>query len=159
MGLQNNDKFLVNRSGTDYSETWSNILVEVDADLGISNITDDLSTIRTDSGIGGSALEGTILSPGSGYTDGIVTNIALTTLTGNGSGALVGTAVFSGGVLVSFDFDQSNGGTGYVEGDTVEDQTPGVTGFQLTVTKVGEGGVPLSTVYVPRDLTTLPFLP
>lgn len=159
MGLQNNDKFLVNRSGTDYSETWANVLTEVDLDLGISDITDDLSTIRSDSGIGGSVLSASILSAGSGYTNGILNNISTNSLTGNGTGLVIDTAVIVGGGLSSFSIDTNNAGTGYAEGDTVEDSASDVTGFQLTITKVGEGGIALSAVYAPKDLTTLPFLP
>lgn len=170
MGLENSDAFLVNRSGTDYQESWENILSDVEVDLGIGSVTDELSTIRTDSGVGGIVLGATISNAGSGYTDGTFYNAPVTVITGRGTNLLLESVVYSGGSLVDFqlrDPGNSNVGIGFLEGDVIEHNISG-TPWQLTITRVGNGstlgglkygGFPLSSVYVPRDFTTLPFLP
>lgn len=170
MGLQNSDAFLVNRSGTDYQESWQNILNDVDVDLGVTTTTDDLSAIRTDSGVGGSVLGATISNAGSGYTDGTFSNVSVVSINGRGNSLFLDEIVLSGGVLTGFTLkvNEANTGIGYVEGEVVQHTGAPGTPFELTITKVGNGGfygntnyggAPLSDIYVPRDFTTLNFLP
>ena len=162
MGLQNSDAFLVSRSSTHYQESWQNILSEVDTDLGVSAISDDISDIRSASGTGGEALSAINYIPGAGYTNGTYTDPAdnaTISQNGNGTGLVLSTHTISGGQLTTFEIDPSNRGSGYVEGEQVQHDTSNANYWVLQITKVGDNGVPLSALYAPSDMTTLPFLP
>ena len=159
MALQSGDKLLVSRSGTHYQESWENLTTEADVVLNLSSVTDNLSGIRSDTGIGGAASAANITAPGAGFTNGTFYNVTTASTNGRGTGLILPSIVISGGALTSFVLLEGAGGTGYVEGETVGPTVAGANDWELTITKVGDGGIPLSALYAPKDITTLPFLP
>lgn len=166
MELQNTDAFLVNRSfgpsDTLYQESWQNILSEVDADLGLSGVTDNLSDIRSATGTGGEVISADITNSGGGYLNGTYTdpadNATIST-NGNGTGLVLASHTITNGFLSAFEIDPANRGTGYVENEMVMHDTTNGNKWYLLITKVGDNGIPLSALYAPLDMTTLPDLP
>lgn len=76
-----------------------------------------------------------VTAPGSGYTDGVYTNIALTTVSGPGAGAQAGTIQVSGGEVVLCVLGSTKG-SAYKPNTVVTATLPGGTGFQATVVAV-----------------------
>ncbi len=73
--------------------------------------------------------------PGSGYTDGIYTNIALSTVSGTGSGAQAGTIQVTGGEVVLCVVGATKG-SAYKPGTIVTAALPGGSGFQAKIVAV-----------------------
>ena len=78
----------------------------------------------------------TVVNAGYGYTDGTYTGIALTSLTGSGSGA-VGVVTVASGVIASATL--SSGGTGYEVGDVLAYKSPNGVGANGHISVVALG--------------------
>lgn len=72
------------------------------------------------------------ITGGSGYTNGVYTNVALTGGSGTGAQAKI---IVAGGVVTTV--ITTTQGSGYVQGDVVSASIPGGSGFSATVTTLG----------------------